>query len=106
MKTTRPLAEGTLFSLLHAAVIKETEGGFVLDEDRNEEPEEHFGKIKRGLNKNRARFRSNTLHSKRITMRHSKHVNHSIKLDGTDVASGMLTTEQTDAALTDDESST
>jgi hypothetical protein len=95
LRTTRPLAEGTLFSLLQAAVVRETEHGYVLNEAEEEEAEKHFNKLKNNTQKNRSRFRSNSKHSKRTRI-------HTIKrrynLDSSDAADDMLASDDDKSA--------
>lgn len=54
LRTTRPLAEETLFSMLAAKSVAQTEAGFVLLEDDDEADEHH--------NKTRLAFRQNKFH--------------------------------------------
>lgn len=67
LTTTRPLAERTLFSLLEAEFVEETEDGFVLLKE-DEEPEKHLHKVKNNFTKNwqRYRFHAKRKQSKRL----------------------------------------
>jgi hypothetical protein len=57
LQTTRPLAENTLFSLLHTRIVEETEDGFVLLEADDDEIKKHYNNVKSNFHKNYKRFR-------------------------------------------------
>lgn len=88
LATTRPLAERTLFLLLSAKQVTETEAGFMLSEDINDE--ELFKKhvnVLQGQMKPKFRFHKARKHG-------FKHLRHYLKhLDNSDAAEDMLNTE-------------
>lgn len=88
LRTTRPLAERTLFSLLMANSVKETEDGFVLTEDE-EETTKHFQKVKNNLSKNWKRPKIK-FHSKRKSIHQQNMKKRKFKMDSDDSANDML----------------
>lgn len=79
--TTRPLAEQTLFSLLHDAKVTETEQGFILQEDDEEEVRNRYATVKHQISRNFRRYR---FRGKRAPQRNS-----SKRLDYADTVAGM-----------------
>jgi hypothetical protein len=59
LHTTRPLAERTLFSLMACDAVDETEQGFVLLEDDDEELEKHHRKVKNHFSQNWKQYKFN-----------------------------------------------
>ena len=68
LTTTRPLAERTLFSLLADKLAAETEDGFILLEDADDEPEKHHDKAKHQFSRvlKRYKFHGIRKHAKRF----------------------------------------
>ena len=89
-RTTRPIAEKTLFSLLNDRTVKETEEGFVLTEDETE-AEKHFTNQKNNMAKNWSRRSKIKFHRKRKSI-HMQNLKKkmSMKMDNTDSADDML----------------
>ena len=86
--TTRPLAERTLFSLLQARAVVETEEGYTLLEDE-EEAQRHYSKVNNNMTKNwrRPRVKFHTkrkaIHTQNMKVKKLRH------LDGSDAATDM-----------------
>jgi len=91
LKTTRPIAEQTLFSLMAGSAVKEEDDGFVLVE-AEEEVERHFRHQKGKQFKNRVRF-----HQKRKTtkQRYNSKMKH-MKFDNNGAADAMMAADEDD----------
>jgi hypothetical protein len=79
LRTTRPLAESTLFTMLETALVTETEQGYMLHEEDEEERTRTMRKIHTKAtapqNKNHMARRHFKKHSTR--MQHMKHLDNS-----------------------------
>ncbi len=91
LKTTRPLAEQTLFSLMAENAVEEEADGYVLIE-AEEEIEKHFKHQQNKRHRNRFRF-----HQKRKTtkQRYNSKMKH-MKFDNSGAADAMLAAEEDD----------
>ncbi len=84
LKTTRPLAERTLFSLLSDKTIVETDDGYMLSEEAAEEVENRHNSTKRNSSKIKVGKIAKQRYSSR--MKHMKHIH----MENCSAAEGMM----------------